>query len=506
MPDTGHLTVRDLLINGAQDPGAPAIESPQLAPLSYRDLRRQIAAVVSSLNARGFRQNDRIALVLQKSPDAAVASIAVMAGFTLVALNPQYRVPEYDWYFSSLNIRAVIAEPDTVPDAVEAARKRGIMVIGLERSRSVAGMFTLVPGTDRTGAGPCYAGSGDIIALTQTSGTTARPKIIPDTQKFLFSVTRKLNALFALTASDRHLHLLPLDTAFGIFSPLWGPLLEGGTVIVPTDFIPQDMPGILAACRPTYYWGVPAIHAAILRELRKVPPGDLKGHSLRFIATGSAVMDPSVTRPLEDLLQVPVIEEYGMTEAPCIAMNRTGRPGSVGQPIIDHIEVWDDTGRPVAAGEIGEVVLKGDLVFSGYLDAPKENAAAFCNGWFRTGDTGYFDPDGYLFLTGRKKEMINKGGRKIAPAEIDAALLSHPRVAEAMAFAVRDAALGEDVAAMVVPAGAGVTEQDLRLFLLGRLAPFKVPGRIYITGSIPRTCTGKPVRSEGTRRYSGPFT
>jgi oxalate---CoA ligase len=502
MPDTEHLCVRDLLINGVRNPNTPAIESPGFEPLSYRDLCRQVAYVVKYLNAQGFLPNDRIALILPRGPYAAVATIAVMAGFTVVPLNYQYRVPEYDGYFTSLHISAVIVEKDTAPDAVEAAGNRAIPVIGLIRSQKTAGMFTLVPETDCRETDARYAGSGDIIALTQTSGTTARPKIIPVTQKFLFSVTRKLNGLFGLTVSDRHLHILPLDSAFGIFSPLWGPLLEGGTVIVPGDFIPPDFFGILKTCRPTYYWGVPALHAAIARELKKIPMEELGDHSLRFIATASAVMNPSVIRSLEDLLDVPVIEEYGMTEAPCIAMNRTGRTGSVGQPIIDQLGIWDDSDHPVPAGETGEVVLRGDLVFPGYLDAPEENAAVFRNGWFRTGDTGYLDPDGYLFLTGRKKDLINKGGRKIAPAEIDLTLMSHPGVVDAMAFAIRDPVLGEEVAAMVVPGRVGVTEQDLRTYLLDRLAPFKVPRRIYVADSIPRTHTGKPVRSEGTLRYS----
>jgi oxalate---CoA ligase len=502
MENEERLCVRDLIINGSQDPDAPAIESPGYKPLTYRDLREQIAYVVKSLNARGLRPNDRVAIVMPNGPDAAAAILAVMAGFTLIPLNSQYRIPEYEWYFTSLDIRAVLVQRGAATEAAEAAGMHAIPVIEMICSPGKAGMFTLFPQRDCPESDTLYAEPDDTIALVQTSGTTAKPKIIPFTQKFLFSITRKMNNAFHITVSDKHLHILPLDIGLGIFSPLWGPLLEGGSVILPRDFIPPDFFGILRTCRPTYYWGGPAHHSAIVRELKKIPPEELAGHSIRFAITVSAVMDPAVLHGLEELLEIQVIEVYGMTEAPVIALNKPIRKGSVGLPIIEHIQIWDDDDIPLPAGRTGEVVVKGKLVFSGYLNAPEENAAVFKDGWLRTGDMGYFDNDGYLFLTGRIKEMINKGGRKIAPAEIDAALMSHPGVLEAMAFAIMEPVLGEDIAAMIVREQETLSEDDLRQYLLDRLLPSKIPRRIYFVDKIPKNPAGKPMRQVGTQRYS----
>lgn len=493
--------VADLIVHGSQDPDAPAIESPGYEPLTYRDLREQIMYVVRTLNAMGFRPNDRIAIVMPKGPDAAVATMAVMAGFTLVPLNHEYRIPEYDWYFSSLDIRAVLVQRSAATEAAEAASKYKIPVIEIICSPGKAGMFTFYSRIDCPESDAIYAGPNDIIALVQTSGTTAKPKIVPVTQKFLFSVIRKINKLFQITASDKHLHILPLDTTFGILSPLWNPLLEGGSVILPQNFIPHDFFNILKAYRPTYYWGGPVHHSAILRELKKIPAKKLAGHSLRFIATASAVMNLSVLHELEDLLGIQVIEEYGMTEAPCIALNKPSRKGSVGLPIIEQIQLWGDDDYPVPKGKTGEVVVKGDLVFGGYLNAPEENAAAFKDGWFRTGDMGYLDGDGYLFLIGRKKEMINKGGRKIAPAEIDAVLMSHPGVKDAMSFRIPDPDLGEDIGAMVVKKDPRTIDKDLRQFCLDHMVQYKVPHRICFVNEIPRNTLGKPLREEGTQQY-----
>ncbi len=190
-----------------------------------------------------------------------------------------------------------------------------------------------------------------------------------------------------------------------------------------------------------------------------------------------------------------------MSEA-YISLNNPFKHGSVGIPFIPELEIWDDQDKVLPAGLAGEIVVRGELVFKGYLNAPEENAAAFKDGWFRTGDRGYIDDEGYLFLTCRKKELINKGGRKIAPAEIDAVLISHPGVRDAMTFGVADPVLGEDIAAMVVPASGQVTEAEMRRYLLDRLVQFKIPRRIYFVGEIPKTPSGKPQRYKGTEQYS----
>jgi acyl-CoA synthetase (AMP-forming)/AMP-acid ligase II len=189
-----------------------------------------------------------------------------------------------------------------------------------------------------------------------------------------------------------------------------------------------------------------------------------------------------------------------MSETGMISANIPPREGSVGIPMIDSLAIMDENGNALGPDETGEIVVKGKSVFSGYEDAPEENKLAFINGWFRTGDMGYLDTDGYLFITGRKKDLINKGGEKISPEEIDNVIRSHPRVKEAMTFPVKDPVLGEDIAAMVVRADSKVTENELYMYLLDRLVPFKVPSRIYFVDTIPKTPTGKPLRHTGTKQ------
>ncbi|OPX64926.1 MULTISPECIES: AMP-binding protein [unclassified Methanoregula] len=495
--DESQLCVRGMIISGSQDPDAPAIESPGLEPLTYRDLREQIACVVRSLNEQGFRPNDRIAVVMPNGPETAVAILAVMAGFTVVPLNHQMKETDFSDFYSFLGIRAVVVRDRDTPAAVAAGMQK-IPVFTVRCSGKTAGTFTLTPGSSTTGTSPRYAEPSDLAAIKLTAGTTGRPKAIPLTQARFFRGVGILNEKAGITSRDRNLHFLPLDTGFGFETALGGTLLTGGTLVCLREFVPSDFIQALSAWKPTYFWGGPAHHHAIVQELKKDPRPWPGNHTLRLIISGSAAMNPAVHQELEERLGVRVIDIYVMSEA-YIAMNVPYKRGSVGIPFISELEIRDDENHPLRQGEVGEIVVRGDLAISGYLDSPEENAAAFAGGWLRTGDTGYLDDEGYLFLTGRKKEIINKGGRKISPVEIDAVMISHPAVADAMAFRIADPVLGDDIAAAVVKKdGALVAEEDLIRFCVDRLVPFKVPRRIFFTGSIPKNTLGKPLREKGT--------
>jgi acyl-CoA synthetase (AMP-forming)/AMP-acid ligase II len=282
----------------------------------------------------------------------------------------------------------------------------------------------------------------------------------------------------------------------------------GGTVICTRDFIAPDIVPLLRDYRPTCYPAPPALHQMILRELKKTPPGKLYTTSLRFIKSSSAALPDQVRDELEQILGVPLVETYGMSEVGggTISTNfpRVKR-GSAGKPVIEPLAIMDENGTILEPMAVGEIVVKGDQVFTGYEGVPEENAAAFTNGWFRTGDIGYLDNEGFLWLTGRKKDLINKGGEKIAPAEIDAILMAHPLVKDVMSFKIPDPLFGEDLAAMVVPAEGPVTEQDLRTFLMDHLIQFKIPTRIYFVDTIPRNTGGKLLRHVGTERYGRPL-
>jgi acyl-CoA synthetase (AMP-forming)/AMP-acid ligase II len=502
MENEERLCVRDLIINGSQDPDAPAIESPGYEPLTYRGFRDQILLVVKTLNAQGFHRNDRIAIIMPAGPATAVMIISVMAGFTSVPLNPQNRVQEFESYFTQTGIKAIVTEKGSETAARTAAANHNIPVIELIPDTRTAGIFSLETVKPDETQEAVFAEPGDIFTLVQTSGTTSIPKIIPYSQKMFCEVIHTYRKLLHMTESDRSLHIIPYYHGLGLLGTFTVPLSAGGAVICTKDFIPSDFPALLAITRPTYYWAVPAIHQAILGELRKVPAEKTSTNSLRFIGTVSSAMPDTVRQELESRLGAPMIEVYGMTEAALISSNVPYKSGSVGLPAIEFLEIMDENGVPLGRGEEGEIVVKGAMVFSGYENAPEENAQVFRDGWFRTGDWGYIDDDGYLFITGRVKELINKGGEKISPAEIDTVLCSHPQIKDAMTFPVKDPVLGEDVAAMAVKAQNEVSEEEIRNFLLDHLVQSKVPRRIHFVDAIPRNTAGKPLRYEGTKRYS----
>jgi len=503
MDETRYCTIRELVFCRNHDPDHNAIECPGLHPLTYRNLREQILYSVKTLNAMGFRRNDRIAVITPAGPETAVIIISVMAGFTSVPLNPHNKEQEYEMNFSQLKIKAIIVQKAYETAATAVAKKRNIAVIELLPLPGMAGRFTLEPAGGEGYGEVQFATSSDISHIFLTSGTTSRPKIVPLSQKQSFLGRQRQATALQFSRADRCLNILPYYHGMGLHTALLSVLFAGGTVICIKDFIPSDFFFLVKTLRPTCYVAGPAHHQAILREIKKIPPEEWKKNSLRLIVSSSASLPAGVSRGLETLLGVGLTEQYALSETGVIAINIPPRQGSVGFPVIEHVAILDEDGHFPGEGNTGEIVVKGDTVFSGYEDAPEENAAAFTDGWFRTGDMGYLDRDGYLFLSGRKKELINKGGEKISPEEIDTVLKSHPRVRDAMTFGIADPVLGEDIGAMVVPADDALTETDLRRFLLDRLVQFKIPRKIWFVDEIPRTSTGKLYRSAGTRKYSG---
>lgn len=502
MEKTGLITIRDLIFEGEQDPDWIAIASPGYRPLTYQALRMQMLSVVKDLMGRGFHRNDRIAIITPPGPETAVCIISVMAGFTAVPLNPQLREREYYRIFSRMGIKAIIICQGYAADAITAAKLCNIKEIVLVRHSGNAGEFRLTPeGVPYSGA-PEFATHSDIAYLLQTSGTTADSKIISFTQQQNALSKQRMCMVQKITHEDRCLHVVPYFHGMGLNSPLLCPLIAGGTVICTRDFIPLDFFSLLTTFQPTYFTAGPALMQRILRELIKLPPANLKNHSLRYIRSGSGFLPQEVRRNLETLLGVPVIEAYSTSETGTISINIPTKEGSVGIPFVESLAIISETGEPLTSRCIGEIAVRDTTVFHGYEDSPEENTTAFVKDWFRTGDLGYLDDEGYLYITGRKKELINKGGEKISPEEIDSVLKSHPGVMDAMTFGITDPMLGEDIGAMVVPANAHVTEPELKQFLLDRLIHFKVPRTIWFVAEVPRTLMGKPQRNAGTKRFS----
>ena len=495
------LTIKDLIFNDNQNPDHPAIESPGQQPLTYRDLRKQVLLVIKTLNSLGFGRNDRIAIILPGGPETAVLGIAIMAGFTHTPLNPQYKDLEFQEMFSRLKVKAIIVQKNHTTAATAVALLRNIPVIEITPSPDKAGIFEMDKGIPEENEDAVFARPEDTVIVMQTSGTTSVPKIVPLSQKQFCKAAYHYFSRLNLSDKDISLHIVAHYHILGITHTLLAPLLGGGTVVCTRDYISADFLSLLKNFRPTFYCAAPAHHKGILNELKKVPAGELKHHSLQYIRSTSSPLPAHARKELETLLDVPVIESYAMTESPVISINMPQKEGSAGIPLVESLIIMDESGTILGPFKNGEVAIRGDVVFSGYEDV-EENASAFTNGYFRTGDIGYIDDEGYLFLTGRKKELINKGGEKFSPQEIDAVLVSYPGVREVMAFRIDDPVLGEDVAAMVVRADETVSEHDLRRYLLDRVIQFKVPRRIYFVDEIPKGPTGKLLRYVGTERYN----
>jgi acyl-CoA synthetase (AMP-forming)/AMP-acid ligase II len=488
-------TISDLLTAGADD--ALALSAPGGAtPLTYRALRALIADIADSLASHGITAGDRVGIVLDNGPEMAAAFLTIGSAATAAPLNPTYRAEEFEFYLSDLGAKLLVVAASKDTPALGVAAKLGIPVARLVANpEHGAGTFTLRyegGGTPRT-ARP--ATPDDIALVLHTSGTTSRPKIVPLAHKNIAASAANIRKTLALTAKDRGLVIMPLFHIHGLIAALSAPLSAGGEVCCSPGFSALKFFAWLNEMKPTWYTGVPTMHQAILLRA----PGNaeiVQNHRLRFIRSSSSALPPTVIAELERVFNVPVVEAYGMTEATHqMASNPLGGPrksGTVGPSGGPEIRVVDDKGKTVPRGATGEIVIKGPNVMTAYENNPKANAEAFYDGWFRTGDQGVMDDEGYVSITGRLKEIINRGGEKISPREVDEIIMEHPAVHQCVTFAMPDDMLGEDVAAAIVlRQGTAATDKELRAFASARLAPYKVPRKILILTEIPVGATGK---------------
>ncbi|NQV81143.1 MAG: AMP-binding protein [Alphaproteobacteria bacterium] len=479
---------------------APAIGAPDRVTLTFGGLRALTDKTTATLNALGIGRNDRVAIVLPNGPEMAAAFIAISAGATTAPLNPAYRADEFRFYLEDLNAKALIVQADDETPAVEVARELGIVILTLTPDvAGPAGTFSLEgpsAGELRSG-GP--AAAGDIALVLHTSGTTSRPKIVPLSHTNIAASARNIGATLSLAPEDRCLNIMPLFHIHGLIAAVSASLVAGASVYCTPGFNALRIFGWFEAVQPTWYTAVPTMHQAILSRAARNKEIVAK-IALRFIRSSSSSLPPPVMHDLEEVFGAPVIESYGMTEASHqMTSNQlppgTRKPGSVGAAAGPEVAIMDAAGALVAHGETGEVVIRGENVTTSYENNPDANATAFTDGWFRTGDQGILDDDGFLTITGRLKEIINRGGEKIAPVEVDNVLMAHAAVAQAVTFAVPHDKLGEDVAAVVVlHENATADEKSLRAFVAEHLAGFKVPRRIVILDEIPKGATGKVQR------------
>jgi acyl-CoA synthetase (AMP-forming)/AMP-acid ligase II len=495
---TDSKTIRSLLDRGAQD--AVALTAPGGVPLTFGALRILVDSTVERLNAIGIGRGDRVAIVLPNGPAMATAFLAVAAGCASAPLNPAYRADEFEFYLNDLNARGLIVEAGSDSPAVEVARKLGVRIIELvSRPERGAGFFELVAEAGAEGVraqAPGAAQADDVALVLHTSGTTSRPKIVPLSQTNVWASARNIREFLSLGPTDRGLNIMPLFHIHGLIAGITAPLSAGGQVCCTPGFNALRFFSWMEESRPTWYTAVPTMHQAILSRAgsnRAV----IEANPLRFIRSSSSAMPTQVIREIEEVFGAPLVESYGMTEAAHqMAANplppQARKPGTVGIAAGPEVAIMDASGRLLAAGETGEVVIRGENVTRGYESNPKANAEAFTDGWFRTGDQGVMDDEGYLTITGRLKEIINRGGEKVSPREVDEVLMDHPAVAQVVTFAIPHDKLGEEVgAAVVLREGASLTDRELRDFASKRLADFKVPRKILFLDEIPKGATGK---------------
>jgi acyl-CoA synthetase (AMP-forming)/AMP-acid ligase II len=487
-----------------ENPERAAVVIPDGGPATtYAALNEQVLELAATLRRAGIQPGNPVAIVLGNGLEYLVAFLGATAARAIAApLNPAYKAEEFRFYMEDAGARGVIVPAGEHPARSAAAE---LNIPCWTASLDGRGRATVA----------CPAGVGrsapdaapqphDIALFLHTSGTTSRPKGVPLTHGNLMASIRNIAHTYQLTPGDTSLIVMPLFHVHGLLGATLSTLSRGGTAVIPVRFSAGSFWTQVAAHHVTWYSAVPTIHQVLLS---RADADNAPRSGLRFIRSCSAALAPVMFSQLEARFGAPVLEAYGMTEASHQMCSNplppaARRPGSVGRGTGVEVVILDESGRILPPGTPGEVSIKGSNVTGGYHNNPSANATAFTNGYFRTGDQGQLDAEGYLTLTGRLKELINRGGEKISPLEVDAALLEHPAVAEAVCFGVPDAKYGEEVHAAVV-LKQETTALDLQSFCRDRLADFKVPKQIHITTQVPRTATGKVQRRHVAAHFSG---
>jgi len=495
-------TLKDLLAAGANE--SPALSAPGRTPLSHGALRALIEETLATLNGLGIGRNDRVAIVLNNGPEMAACFMACASGVTSAPLNPAYRADEFEFYLADLNAKALIVEQASHSPAIEVAIKLGVRLIDLVVADGApAGAFTLVARDGQGGSPAVHAGFAqpdDVSMVLHTSGTTSRPKIVPLSQRNLAASATHIRNTLQFTAADCGLNIMPLFHIHGLIAGVLAPLAAGSQVFCTPGFNALKFFGWMDDACPTWYTAVPTMHQAIVSRASKNTE-IIARHPLRFLRSSSSSMPPQVIKELEEIFHAPLIESYGMTEATHqMASNplppAVRKPGTVGVAAGPEMSIMAEDGSLLPRGtgleHTGEIVIRGPNVTAGYENNPKANADGFLNGWFRTGDQGVIDDDGFVSITGRLKEIINRGGEKISPREVDEILMDHPAVAQVVCFGMPHPKLGEEVAAVVVlREGQQASERELQTFVGTRAADYKVPKKVLFMDEIPKGATGK---------------
>jgi oxalate---CoA ligase len=499
--------------------GEVALDEKGKGALSYGEVNALVRSLVVDLRSAGVKREDRVAVVIPNGREMCTTLLGVCSAAIAAPLNPGYQESEFADYFREIRVSFLVIRRGVPSPARIAAAKMGIRVLEVtpEADAIVAEGEKVQP---PHGEGKFdLPNPHDIALILLTSGSTGRSKKVPLTHRNLCVSVRDICRTLELTPGDRCLCMWEQFHIGGLVDLLMVPLASGGSVICTAGFDAGRFYELLESKLPTWYQGVPATVHELMAHARKHGIAGVQSQ-LKFVRVTASALSPKLMEELEAFFGVPVITTFGMTEAaPLITTNllppHVRKPGSTGPSCGPEIVIRDEEGKMLETGEVGEVLIRGENIISGYEDAPEANARSFCDGWFRTGDTGCLDGDGYLFLKGRIKESINRGGEKITPQEIDDVLLTHPEIAEAISFHVPHSVLGEDVAVAVVLHRPGsLTENDVREYVAARMVEFKVPRKVFFVEGFARNASGKVNRStlaetlglEGPADYEDPAT
>ncbi|KXX81929.1 putative peroxisomal-coenzyme A synthetase [Madurella mycetomatis] len=497
----GSLTLQSA-IKGASNSVAVIVPSQsQALTVTYKDLISEVASFQQKLAAIGIAEGSPVSIATVNSYEFIVSFLAASWQRAIAApLNPSYKQDEFEFYIEDVKSAIVLVPRGAYQKgspAVKAAQKFNAAIAECywDAAKGEVALDVKELGQLQSkGKQPVLKPEpADIALVLHTSGTTSRPKVVPLSHRNLTRTMRNIQQTYQLTAADRTMLVMPLFHVHGLLCGLLAPLLSGGSMVVPPKFSASDFWRDFITYQANWYTAVPTIHQILLKN---PTPNPLP--KIRFIRSCSSPLSPTVFHALEKTYNAPVLEAYAMTEA---AHQMTSnplppgkrKPGTVGLGQGVEVVILDDAGSPVPQGKEGEICIRGENVTQGYLNNPEANKPSFTkDGYFRTGDQGKKDEDGYVVITGRIKELINKGGEKISPIELDNVLTRHPAVSEAVSFAIPDDMYGQDIGvAVVLKGGQRLGQEELKGWVAEKLAKFKVPKKVYFTDVMPKTATGK---------------
>ena len=443
------------------------------------------------LKKLAIKKKDTIAIVLENGPEFITSFLSCINSTVAAPLNPNYTASEFNFYFKDFKPKALITNLPSNHPSIKISYRNKVKIIRLKDFLFQVDKKNLNNKFNNT-----VSNLNDTALILHTSGTTSRPKMVALTHQNIINSSLNISNVLNLKKTDKNIILMPSFHIHGIIASILAPLYSGGSVVALPKFNVLTFYSFLEKYKPTWFTAVPTMLQSIL-DRSKNNKNIIKNSKLRFIRSSSASLPSNVFKSLESTFKVPVIESYGMTEAAHQMTSNLLPPkkrkiNSVGKPIGLQVKIMDQSNKFLSYKKEGEVLIKGKNVLNGYLANSKANKESFFNGWFRTGDLGYFDNDGYLYISGRIKEIINRGGEKISPKEVDEVFVKHSKVSKAISFSVKHPKLGEDISlAVVLKNKKNCKPNELKDFAKSKLARFKIPKNIYIVDEIPVGATGK---------------